>query len=62
MVHLKGDICRFVLNTNSFLYDVREMRCKQNNMGSVDIPVSHLGPLEIASFQSLFAPDFVLRP
>ena len=33
MIHLKGDIHRYVLSTSSFLCDIREPRYRQNNIG-----------------------------
>ena len=33
MIHLKGDIHRYVLSTSSFLCDIRELRYNQKNMG-----------------------------
>ena len=31
--HMKGGILRFIWSTKTFLYDIRELRYKQNNMG-----------------------------
>ena len=31
--YMKGGILRFIWSTKNFLYDIREPRYKQNNMG-----------------------------
>ena len=31
--HMKGGILRFIWSTKTFLYDIREPRYKQNNLG-----------------------------